>query len=464
MNFKLDQNLICYFCAGARNHALLDFFQENNLRSEYDERMASFKALGLAKISGNPVTICTTSGTAVSQTVSALIEARYSQVPLVLISGDRPKKMHGTGAPQTINHRDITEKCVGTYIEVELENLGDLELVNPEFPIHINVLINDTKDHNQVIQTDLGMKDFKTFAQKVSRPLFLVSHELTDLRPLVKKLLSFNLNVYAETLSGAHDLTSKLTEASLLKIRHEFDSVIRIGHTPLSKMWRLLEAEHKPVFSFDARNLPGLSYGQVAPITAASLVDNETFFEIISSFQNSQIAVPERSITPLLNKYPQSELSVMKQLQNFLPENAIVYLGNSLVIRYFEMVQTKSFQVFGARGVNGIDGQIAQSIGMAQGSTEHVYCIVGDMTAQYDLNSIRHLPKNLTVFIINNGGGRIFETLKLKPIMVMEHDFSFQTIVEAFGITYSQELSQAQVIELRPLQVQTRELLAEWNS
>jgi 2-succinyl-5-enolpyruvyl-6-hydroxy-3-cyclohexene-1-carboxylate synthase len=316
MNFKLDQNLICYFCAGARNHALLDFFQEKNLRSEYDERMASFKALGLAKISGNPVTICTTSGTAVSQTVSALIEARYSQVPLVLISGDRPKKMHGTGAPQTINHRDITEKCVGTYIEVELENLGDLELVNPEFPIHINVLINDTKDHNQVIQTDLGMKDFKTFAQKVSRPLFLVSHELTDLRPLVKKLLSFNLNVYAETLSGAHDLTSKLTEASLLKIRHEFDSVIRIGHTPLSKMWRLLEAEHKPVFSFDARNLPGLSYGQVAPITAASLVDNETFFEIISSFQNSQITVPERSITPLLNKYPQSELSVMKQLQN----------------------------------------------------------------------------------------------------------------------------------------------------
>lgn len=464
MNFKLDKNLICYFCAGARNHALLDFFQEENLRSEYDERMASFKALGLAKISQAPVAICTTSGTAVSQTVSTLIEAHYSQVPLVLISGDRPKKMHGTGAPQTINHRDVTQNCVGTYVEVELEDLASLELINPEFPIHINVLINDTTGHDLKIETNLDMSDFKTFAQKISKPLFLVSHELTSLRPLVKKLLSLNLNVYAETLSGAHDLTSHLTEASLLKIRHEFDSVIRIGHTPLSKMWRLLESEHKPVFSFDARNLPGLSYGHVAPIKAASLIDNEAFFDILSGLKNSQLTTIEKSIKPLLTKYPQSELSIMKKLQDFLPENAIVYLGNSLVIRYFEMVQEKAFQVFGARGVNGIDGQIAQSIGMAEGSTEQVYCIVGDMTAQYDLNSIRHLPKNLTLFIINNGGGRIFETLKLKPIMVMEHDFSFKDISQAFGVTHSYELSQAQVIELRPTQVDTRQLLLEWNS
>lgn len=464
MNFKLDKNLPCYFCAGARNHALLDFFNEDSLKREYDERMASFKALGLAKITGSPVLICTTSGTAVSQTTSALLEAKYSNLPLVLLSGDRPKKMHGTGAPQTINHQEITQNCVGTFIEVTLEELGALELTNPTYPLHINVLINDTKEHGLGTYNSQTLADFNEFAQKVSRPLFLVSHENQSLRPLVEKLLTLNLNVYAETLSSAHDLTSSLSEFGLLKIRHEFDSVIRIGHTPLSKMWRLLETEHKPVFSFDERNLPGMSYGQVAPISGRELLNNHEFFSIIERFSNSKKESYLKNIDELLNKYPQSELSVMRALQDYLPENALVYLGNSLVIRYFEMVQNRPFRTLGARGINGIDGQIAQSIGIAEGTDEQVYCIVGDITAQYDLNSLRHLPNNLTVVIINNGGGRIFETLKLKPIMVMEHDFNFKAVAHAFGKTYSQKLDGSQVIELMPIQEETRKILAEWNA
>ena len=464
MNFKLDKSLPCYFCAGARNHALLDFFGEENLRPEYDERMASFKALGLTKVAHSPVVICTTSGTAVSQTVSALLEAKYSQLPLVLVSGDRPKKMHGTGAPQTINHQEITQNCVGTYIEVALEELDSLELKNPVYPLHINVLINDTKEHELKVQTNQEMSDFEVFTQNISNPLFLVSHENRSLRPLVKKLLDLNLNVYAETLSSAHDLTSNLSEFGLLKIRHQFDSVIRIGHTPLSKMWRLLESEHRPVFSFDERNLPGMSYGQVAPISGLSLLENDRFFGAIERFKNTKISSTENHLEAMLEKYPQSELSIMRRLQDFIPEDSIVYLGNSLVIRYFEMVQKKAFQLMGARGINGIDGQIAQSIGIAQGTTEKVFCIVGDITAQYDLNSLRHLPSNLTVIIMNNGGGRIFETLKLKPVMVMEHYFNFKAVSLAFGNTYSNHLESAQVIELNPIQDETRSLLAEWNS
>lgn len=464
MNFKLDKNLPCYFCAGARNHALLDFFHEDALKREYDERMASFKALGLAKITGAPVLICTTSGTAVSQTVSALLEAKYSNLPLVLLSGDRPKKMHGTGAPQTINHQEITQNCVGTYIEVALEELDSLELTNPTYPLHINVLINDTKEHSLATHTGLTMRDFSEFTQNISRPLFLVSHENKSLRPLVQKLIDLNLNVYAETLSSAHDLTSSLTEFELLKIRHKFDSVIRIGHTPLSKLWRLLEAEHKPVFSFDERNLPGLSYSQVAAIKGQNLLENEEFFSIIERFRNSKLETSSKSIDELLKTYPASELSMMRALQDYLPLNALVYLGNSLVIRYFEMVQDKAFRTFGARGINGIDGQIAQSIGIAEGTDEQVYCVVGDITAQYDLNSLRHLPRNLTVVIMNNGGGRIFETLKLKPIMVMEHDFNFKAVAQAFGKTYSNKLDGSQIIELMPLQEETRKILQEWNA
>ncbi|MFA5584719.1 MAG: thiamine pyrophosphate-binding protein [Bacteriovoracaceae bacterium] len=464
MSFKLDKTQICYFCAGARNHALLEYFDEKSLRPEYDERMASFKALGLTKITGVPALICTTSGTAVSQTVSALLEAKYSNLPLVLLSGDRPKKMHGTGAPQTINHRDITQNCVGTYIEVDLKDLANLEIQDPVYPLHINVLINDTQDHALPLKTSQNLEDFRSFCSQVSKPLFLISHENKSLRPLVKRLIDLGLNVYAETLSGARDLSSSIGEFEILKIRDQFDSIIRIGHTPLAKLWRLLESEHKPVFSFDERNLPALSYGEVAPLSGGALLNTPVFFEIVNKFKNSKINLPSSKREELLLKYPESELSLMRKLQDFIPENSLVYLGNSLVIRYFEMVQNKAFQVFGARGINGIDGQIAQSIGIAEGTSEKVFCIVGDMTAQYDLNSIRHLPKNLTLVIINNGGGRIFETLKLKPIMVMEHDFSFKDISQAFAKTYSNEISHHQVLELLPKQSDTRSLLSEWSS
>lgn len=462
MSFKLDKNLICYFCAGARNHALLDFFESKNLRPEYDERMASFKALGLSKITKSPVVICTTSGTAVSQTVSALLEAKYSHQPLVLVTGDRPKKMHGTGAPQTISHQEVTENVVSQYIEVTIEELPDLEISNPRFPLHINVLINDTVDHKLPTLLNQTISDFVAFTKEIKSPLFLVSHENDSLLPVVERLKALNASVYAESLSGARHLTSKIFEQTLIRNFSQFDSVIRIGHTPLSKVWRNLESEHKAVFSFDHRNLSALSFGQVAPISGKELLDLPLFWQSIEVFKNTN-KLPSKDIEGLLKKFPQSEPSVLRKLQDFIPTDSIVYLGNSLVIRYFEMVQTKKFHVFGTRGINGIDGQISQAIGLAHGTNQDVYCIIGDITAQYDLNALRHLPANLKVIVINNRGGRIFEVLKLRPIMVMEHDFTFDQIAKAFGISYSNELNPSALIELRPHALETQSFLREWN-
>lgn len=462
MSFKLDFTQVCYFCAGARNHALLEFFNPELIRPEYDERMASFKALGLTKITNAPVLICTTSGTAVSQTVSALLEAKYSNNPLVLISGDRPLKMHGTGAPQTISHREVTEKIVGEYIEVSLEELTSLEIKNPQFPLHINVLINDTLDHQFPLKLNQNLTDFRDFTRSIEKPLFIISHENSSLRPLALKLKNLNLNIYAESLSGARDLFPGIYEQTLIQNLSSFDSVIRIGHTPLSKAWRMLEGQHKQVFSFDPRNLSALSYGSVAPLSGQELTDSNEFFEIISIFKDSK-NLPLKNMDALLAKFPMSEFSILRRLQDGIVENSIVYLGNSLVVRYFEMVQNKKFRVYGTRGINGIDGQISQAIGIAQGTTEDVFCIIGDITAQYDLQALRDLPQNLRVIIINNRGGRIFEMLKLKPIMVMEHDFTFEKTAQAFNLSYSQNIGDSSLIELHPQRLQTHAFLAEWN-
>lgn len=79
---------------------------------DVDERGAAFFALGLAKASGRPAALVCTSGTAVANYYPAVVEAATSRVPLVILSGDRPLRMQGLGAPQTCDQ----VKAFGSYV------------------------------------------------------------------------------------------------------------------------------------------------------------------------------------------------------------------------------------------------------------------------------------------------------------------------------------------------------------
>ena len=97
-------------CAGARNAPFIHILEKSEgfeVLSFFDERSAAFFALGRAKREERPVAVLTTSGTAVSELLSAGIEAFYSNVPLVFLTSDRPKRLRGSGAPQTIKQKDI---------------------------------------------------------------------------------------------------------------------------------------------------------------------------------------------------------------------------------------------------------------------------------------------------------------------------------------------------------------------
>jgi 2-succinyl-5-enolpyruvyl-6-hydroxy-3-cyclohexene-1-carboxylate synthase len=463
------QELQVYFCTGARNQELLPQFNPDKVIFEIDERMAAFMALGSAKYNSTPVAVCTTSGTAVSECTSALIEAYYSNTPLILITGDRPRSMHGTGAPQTIEHEVLSRGHRHSFYEVSLSEFSRLDFNLLKYPSHINVLLPQQNEipPNRVPEVSQNWQDYRRFFQDLKSPLFLLSHEARSLRPIALEMLKRNISFYAETLSGARDLSTIKFEKTLIKLMqdHFFDSVVRIGHTPLSKTWRLLERTHLAVFSFDERNLPALSYGQVMKKNSAEILHESVFWELLGELNIKTIDETPGELDQHLQRLPDCEVSLMQKIHDQIPLGSDVYLGNSLVIRNFELIQKKQFNIFGNRGVNGIDGQLSTAIGIARSSNKPLFCILGDLTTFYDLSALRSLPSNLKLIIINNGGGRIFQELNLDPRIWLAHESSFERICSGFNLSYSREIKEwrsSQVIEIRPDLLQTTTFRQVW--
>lgn len=96
------------------------------LHVRIDERSAGFLALGLARASGRPVPVVTTSGTAVANLHPAVLEAHHSGVPLMVVSADRPAELRGTGANQTTVQPGIFAGAVRWEADVPApESVGD---------------------------------------------------------------------------------------------------------------------------------------------------------------------------------------------------------------------------------------------------------------------------------------------------------------------------------------------------
>ena len=133
-------------CPGSRNSPLsLALLAREDVRvhTRIDERTAAFFALGLARVSGRHVAVMMTSGTAVANALPAMIEAHYSHVPLAVVSADRPVRLVGTGASQTIEQQGL----FGVYADtVQVAEPTDIPFMAEAFTsrrqIHINVALD----------------------------------------------------------------------------------------------------------------------------------------------------------------------------------------------------------------------------------------------------------------------------------------------------------------------------------
>ena len=117
-------------CPGSRNAPLsLALLARDDIRvhTRLDERGGAFTALGMARVQRRHVGVVMTSGTAVANTLPAVVEAHYSHTPLAIISADRPERLVGTGASQTIEQQGI----FGVYAKTtQVTSADDLEAVS----------------------------------------------------------------------------------------------------------------------------------------------------------------------------------------------------------------------------------------------------------------------------------------------------------------------------------------------
>ena len=148
-------------CPGSRSTpAAVAFARHAGIKKWHhlDERSASFFALGIAKALGEPVAVLSTSGTAGANFHPAVIEARYSGVPLIAITADRPPELWEWGAPQTMDQTNLyanhakwsvvmpppeATAALVRYVSALAARIYATALESPAGPIHVNMPFRD---------------------------------------------------------------------------------------------------------------------------------------------------------------------------------------------------------------------------------------------------------------------------------------------------------------------------------
>lgn len=467
-------------CAGARNGPLVEILEkQSHIKSFnfFEERSAAFFALGRIRVTGKPVAVVTTSGTAVAETLSAVIEASYQGLPLLILSADRPRRYRGSGSPQTINQLGLfCSHVAGTWdFESEKEN-KDWEQWNLAQPFHFNVCFEEPPaqlnvptewsrllNPAEVFQLPQVQMSSQKLAEaelpeKLDSPLVIVGPLEPENRDWAKTFLKeTGLPAITETLSGLSQLGKNLPVEKCFREKI-FKSVLRIGGVPTLRFWRDLENDFStvPVVNVVSAKAPWSGLAR----------SSTTFFRFQILNELAKIILPPSGVEsielPIFESA--SEIGLIQSLASKI-QNKKIYLGNSLSIRNFDFVSTglKFLDAYGNRGVNGIDGQISTYLGWTASETEESWCVVGDLTAMYDLSSLWVTPQlsmaPRRLVVVNNGGGMIFKKFSQSPRFLNRHEIGFSDWAKMWGWSYERwsqipedlsKLPMSVVIELVP--------------
>ena len=439
----------------------------------HDERSAAFLALGIALAAGRPVALLCTSGTAAAEFHAAVVEAHQAFVPLLVITADRPSELHGVGAPQTIDQRDLYGTAVRWYCEPGAPVAGGApwwrDLARDAFvrslgerpgPVHLNLafrepLVGEAGElppQREPFPTPGEGERYPTGAQwglpdeELARLIPALSgrrgvivagvraaREDADARAVHLLADQLGWPVLADGPSGCRiEVLGCITTFDEL-LRHAFfaeahvpEVVLRIGGLLTSKaLNRWIAGSGALVLGLDPYGAvpdPDRIVAQSIPADVATVCDQ--LRSVVSdpappTWRDEWVAAERRAadtVDAVLARHVEAtEPGVAVDLFELLSDDGIVVLSSSMPVRDAECYAPprSGVRVLSNRGANGIDGVVSTAVGAAL-SGAPTALLIGDVAFLHDSNGLIGLMSrglNLVIVVVDNDGGGIFSFL-----------------------------------------------------
>jgi len=416
------------------------------LHVRIDERSGAYLALGIARGSGRPVAVVTTSGTAAVNLHPAIVEAAYSGVPLVAVTADRPGDVRGSGANQTIDQRGLYGVDVVTWADLEgmsesatraaVASALDLAVTQPG-PIHLNVPFSEplvTAGQHSIDAVSVRPAVASSPAESAALDTLvppglnpahglLIAGDFDDevAREAAGRLATaMGWPIISEPSGNLSAHPQALRHGPLIMKRFAPEVIVTVGRVGLHRPETSALTSVPVHIAVDVA--PRL--GRVDPAgTAAAIV--ESVPEPTSANDPAWLeqwasadAMAAAAIDGLLSDDELTGPVVARLVAQRATDDDLLVIGASWPVRHVSLyVGPLRAHCIGNRGTSGIDGVISTAWGAAltrSGGT--TYALVGDLTSIYDRNGLLAAPTEelprLTYVVIDNDGGGIFSMLE----------------------------------------------------
>ncbi|WP_430809601.1 MULTISPECIES: 2-succinyl-5-enolpyruvyl-6-hydroxy-3-cyclohexene-1-carboxylic-acid synthase [unclassified Carboxylicivirga] len=467
-----------------------------------DERSAAFFALGMAQQTGRPVALVCTSGSALLNYAPAIAEAYYQNIPLLVISADRPMEWIDQGDGQTIRQTGALDNIVKYSCVLPTSKNANTwyvnRLVSEAFfhcrhnmagPVHINVPLDEPlygktvhpEEHKPPVKqlratgciADQDMDELCEAWHKHDKVLLIVGQQtpndalqtivekLADLEQIVVLVENTSNLVGGKIIAGVDKVVSTITEDEAHFFKPSL--LITTDGAVVSKMiksflrsykakehWHISPVHHHfdtyQQLSISIQSTPLDFFKQLLPRVSP----------VKSRYANTWHKRNERSVQhhdEYLSKTTWNDLKAHAVLAKQLPENWQLQWGNSSTIRYAQLFTAfYNRNSFCNRGTSGIDGSLSTSVGACHISQQPTLLIVGDLSFLYDSNGLwnKYMSNKLRIVVINNGGGGIFRfipgpsnTDELETYFEAAHQLNMKPLAEMYGLKYLHADSEA---------------------
>ena len=493
-------------CPGSRNSPLLYALHAqfgDACLSHIDERSAGFIAIGLARASHQCVAVCVTSGSAVANLLPALVEADAAELPLMIISADRPWELIACGAPQAMEQRGV----LAPYVRQSL-SLGEPTATTPTLravrsqvsrlaqwrdgPTHLNVPLRDPLP--PLPDSSWVMPTLPTDALHGRQGAFTQMHHAVRgatlpaqpwLKPGLRGVIvagcangqaptaaALRLSertgfpLLADAPSGLRHIHSANLICSADALvngalgQETVELIIQLGSAPLARsVYEWLGRQECPwVVCEQNRNVDFLARATVVlrgqlnehlDSMAEQCAPGDTAWS--ARWKQAESAARSQ-LSATIASEPWGETLAAHRAVNH-PGFALLHLASSMAVRYGNLhCPPCDRPIFSNRGVNGIDGTLGTFLGELEFLRAPGLLLIGDLACLHDLPALALTPqpwRRGAIVVLNNDGGGIFDFLAVakmphyQRLVRTSHGLDFAGVAQQFGLVYSQVDSDA---------------------